>query len=571
MSTAAVATPPVRPATSSLAGGLRLAAFEVAWIFLIFFLVAGAPAPDVGESHYLTKARHYWNPSWCAGDLFLESKDAHWTFYWTFGWVTRFGSLEAAAWIGRVITWGLLAWSWRRLSWAIVPRPLYSLLSAGVLLLLLRNFHLAGEWIVGGVEAKGFAYVLVFLALEGIVRNRWRTALLLAGAAGAFHVLVGGWTVVAIGLAWLAAGSARPKLVSLLLAALGGLALSLPGLIPAILLNRGVPEEASRLAARIYVFDRLAHHLVFHQFSIACQARYAVLLAAWLPLAWSLRKEAGPWRLQLVAAGALIICLTGVVIDQALVLMTSARGWSIEEYQQHAAPLLRYYWFRMSDSLVPVGAALGAIWWLARLQKVRPASGSWFLIGAILAAGVNVADVAYWRAQRPIPGALVQPRPTADSGPQWWLTADAADPARAGGPPIAEWAQDWKAACRWIEASTPRDAKFITPRHQQTFKWYAERAEVANWKDVPQDAVSLLEWRSRLHALYPRERLHHALDLAAHSDKDLLALARQYQADYIVIDRTRSRRPVALPRVYPLLREENPSFDVYRVPEATGQ
>src|SRR4051812_31894375 len=102
----------------------RRAAFEVAWIFLIFFLFAGSQPPDVGESHYLAKAKHYWQPAWCAGDLFLESQDAHGMFYWTLGWITRLCSLSATAWIGRVVSWLLLAWSWRRLSWAVVPRPL---------------------------------------------------------------------------------------------------------------------------------------------------------------------------------------------------------------------------------------------------------------------------------------------------------------------------------------------------------------------------------------------------------------------------------------------------------------
>ena len=35
---------------------------------------------------------------------------------------------------------------------------------------------MAGEWVVGGVEAKGFAFALVFFALESGVRERWRTA-----------------------------------------------------------------------------------------------------------------------------------------------------------------------------------------------------------------------------------------------------------------------------------------------------------------------------------------------------------------------------------------------------------
>src|SRR5438477_897815 len=121
---------------------LRLAAVETFLIFLLFFLFAGSLPPDVGESHYLVKAKHYWQPEWCAGDLFLESRDAHALFYWTFGWVTRFCSLPATAWIGRVVTWLLLAWSWRRLSWAVAPRPLVSLLSAAVMLTFMRHFNL---------------------------------------------------------------------------------------------------------------------------------------------------------------------------------------------------------------------------------------------------------------------------------------------------------------------------------------------------------------------------------------------------------------------------------------------
>src|SRR5258708_34532346 len=93
--------------------GLRLAAFEVVWIFLICFLFAGSPPPDVGGSHYLVKANHYWQPDLCAGDLFLESHDAHGTFYWRFGWVTRFFALPRHAWTGRRVAWLPLPWSWR--------------------------------------------------------------------------------------------------------------------------------------------------------------------------------------------------------------------------------------------------------------------------------------------------------------------------------------------------------------------------------------------------------------------------------------------------------------------------
>ena len=104
---------------------------------------------------------------------------------------------------------------------------------------------------------------------------------------------------------------------------------------------------------------------------------------------------------------------------------------------------------------------------------------------------------------------------------------------------------------------TPADALFLTPREQQTFKWYAGRAEIVSWKDVPQDARGLIEWKQRLEEIYPRDQAHQQRDLAAFSDAELLQLARKYRATYIVIDRTRSGRRIGLPKVYPAGDEES--------------
>ena len=117
--------------------------------------------PDVNEPYYLGKAIHYWNPDWLRGDFFMESSDTHKVFYFAFGWLSLCMSPVALAWTGRILTWLLLAWAWRRLSVAILPRPWYSILSAALLACLMDRCHMAGEWVIGGVEAKGFAYVLV--------------------------------------------------------------------------------------------------------------------------------------------------------------------------------------------------------------------------------------------------------------------------------------------------------------------------------------------------------------------------------------------------------------------------
>ena len=98
-----------------------------------------------------------------------------------FGWPSLWVSLPVVAWLGRVLVWGLFAWGWQRLSWSILPRRYVSLLSAAWFLVLNDYCHLAGEWAVGGLEAKGIAYACVLCGLHALVRQRWTRGLDLAG------------------------------------------------------------------------------------------------------------------------------------------------------------------------------------------------------------------------------------------------------------------------------------------------------------------------------------------------------------------------------------------------------
>jgi hypothetical protein len=230
------------------------------------------------------------------------------------------------------------------------------------------------------------------------------------------------------------------------------------------------------------------------------------------------------------------------------------------------ASLLRYYWFRLSDSLVPISFSLAIVAGLAILQAKRPMAAFWLTVVASFLPLANVAHVFYWRSKQNVPPAILQPWPTPDSRNEQWFTVT--QPPRPGDVTAQQWFRDWTSACNWAARHTPPTAIFLTPREQQTFKWYAGRPEVVNWKDVPQDASGLVEWKRRFAEIYPSDRLHHRHDLTAFSDDELVSLAKKYSAEYIVIDRTRAIRRLNLPRLYPSPREDNASFEVYRVPRA---
>ncbi len=61
---------------------------------------------------------------------------------------------------------------------------------------------------------------------------------------------------------------------------------------------------------------------------------------------------------------------------------------------------------------------------------------------------------------------------------------------------------DWHRVCAWAAGHTPPDAVFLTPWQTQTFRWHSGRAEVATFKDVPQDAASIVGWWKRLNGIH---------------------------------------------------------------------
>jgi hypothetical protein len=518
---------------------------EIALIFILFFVLAGTPPPDVNEAHYVAKAKHYWNPEWCRNDHFLNSADAHLVFYWSFGWLTKFFALPTVTWIGRVVTWLLLAWSWRRMSLAIVPSPLFSLLTAALFAGLMRWGHMAGEWVIGGLEAKGFAYVLIWLAIEAILRARWRTAIVYLGGASAFHVIAGGWSLVMTAIAWVATTrEQRPRIRTLLPSLIVAAGLALFGLVPGLTLSTAAPAEVVHEANRINVFERLSHHLLFHELPHIFIARHAALLVAWLGLAYRLK---GKWEnsepavrlktLNKIVLGAAVIALTGIVLDQSLLY-----------FRMIAASVLRFYWFRLSDVMLPVGVTFGWAVWLYQLKTQRSSQYSWMLSATLVVLCANVSHVVYEHLNDPRPGAVSQSMP-----------AEALDSEQR----MARFAE-WTQVCSWIQDNTPADAVFLTPRHQQTFQWYAGRSEVVSAKNFPQDAIGIVQWRQRMEDVFPRD-IEQA-DLSAHGEEGLIKLAEKYSFQYVVLDRAVSRRSLKFERLYPEKMAGTTYYEVFQMP-----
>lgn len=586
------------PAPSRHARNLAFA--EAALVFLVFFLQGAWPVPEVNEPYYVGKAIHFWNPQWIPDDSFLNSSDTHTTFYLSLGWLALFLPPTFVAWGGRLITWALLAWSWRRLSYAVLPRRWMSVWTAALFVCLMEHGHMAGEWVIGGVEAKGFAYVLTFLGLEALALGRFQRVWPLLGAAAAFHVLVGGWAVVAAGLAWIMIGKDRPTFTSMAPSLVLGALLSLPGLIPSLMLTWGTDPDVVQFANQIYVFQRLGHHLEPAGFPPGFALRFIALSVAWAAMWYYGPRSSENNRLQAFVAGTLMLSLIGVAV--AIVFANNPA---------RAAGLLRFYWFRLSDVAVPMGVALAGpvfLVWISTQAK-RRWPHNWrqamFVSGLVALAIVVVlawlidtvtAMAQYhlaWQASAGLAAAIllgglalvekvalpfrlvrqVLIAAVAAMSVVLLLLAPAAHMVVSAvnrATPVVPRADriwdywGWVDACRWIAESgeIPPDARFLTPLMGQTFKWYAQRSEVVSWKDVPQDAESMAQWWHSVLDIYRRDNQlvgrgwHNSL--ARLDARRLRYLGEKYDAPYLITFRWPRKRNFRI--LY-----ENRTYIIYRM------
>ena len=565
---------------------------EVGVYFLLILLCVGEGVPGINESHYLPKAKHVWDSRFAAGDLFLQSHDAH---YWTSalaGLAARLLPLAGVAWLGRIVSWGLLAWAWRGLGEALqLPKLLrpFALLSW---LLGVHYGHWAGEWVVGGFEAKTLAYPLVIWGLAAMVRGQWQKVWLAMGGAMAWHPVVGGWAGLSAGLVWLAQGDLPRQFPRQLPWLLGGAALALLGVVPAAA-GLGGPDVIDNVsAAQVHVYLRLPHHLAPQLFAAsrhwaAAASLVALLVASGVYLAGLARgpqSQPQPQPPAQAGGGRLSDGLGRLLLCGWIAVLFAAAGWLIDwtlsvPRPDIAARLLRFYWFRWADVAVPLVTSL--VCWKA-LERGLPAASpspspshsrpssstpaqtavpaghpSWLaralLVAAVAASLLGIAS----RLQLGQPEVI----PPADRLVVHSAGKHAADTDRY---------VDWLAVCQWIRENTPPDSLWLTPKYQQSFKWHAERAEVVCWKDVPQDNAAVIEWYHRIQRCAPpRDRWG---QIRSWTTDELLDLAAIYGFRWVLLDRSYQSSPPALEIKYPLIEQgqyiDNRSFAVMYIPDA---
>jgi len=515
-----------REARAERRGSWATFAAEGVVVAALFAAVGAWPAPDVNEAVYLTKARHAANPAWAQGDFFLETPDAHGVFYLLFGPLAAARSLEQAAWIGRWCGWACLAVGFLHAAAPVVASSWGRLLAAALFAFLLRHTTMAGEWVIGGCEAKVFAWAFVLGGIGEWLRGRFGPAWLLGGIATAWHPIVGGWAMVALAAARAARAERRfngREFVILV----AGLVVAAAGVVPVLSLSSGVDAATRATAARIYVVERLHHHLLPTSFAEAFVARHLLAVLGWWLLARLVPATPARGRLTAFTLAALAISFVGAAVSA---LEPVAPGVVIG--------LLRYYWFRLADVAVPLALALVAAGALEDASACRRIFGVRPTAVRAAVAMVLAIDIAAQSAHWPLPGRV-----------DIAARADAKIDAAA-----------WRDICAWVKDNTPSDARFLTPRGAASFTWRTDRPEVVAWKNSPQDAASLVAWRRRITDCFAESDSLSGMEhtTAALGPDRVRFVAERYGADHAIV-------PLDAPRLAEMPGERLHANGVYAV------
>ena len=446
----------------------------VVFLSLRLLLHKNMGSSGLNEVDVLPLARQYFDPSWMPGDWYLNQAAGYRLLFQTLiGWLIVNCGFLAASIIGRLICYVLVA-----VGLVFISKQLRLSLPFLLLAIVLFTYFngssqqgvIASEWMVGGLEAKAFAYGFVLMAIAFLLAKRYLFTALLLGVATSFQVLVGGWAFLTVA-GWFCLhylkrlGQISQAIPQLLLAYIIASIFAIPAIWQQLFVARPINTNLPA-PSYIYVYLRLSHHLN--------------------PFTWSSKRWIEPilYLLVLVVSTILLKKLASQrkcpeqddyarqeLGELALVSLIPFILGLVAAFFDSQGQLLQYYPFRFGDVMLPLITCLLLACVLEHFFWVHQHQLKFAICTVLISLALNLQAIPFYQD----------------------LLALQQFPAQE-----QNVSPEWKEMSNWIRLNTAKNAVIISnPVELDNFSWLTERSTIAKFKLFAQTKARILEQYQR--------------------------------------------------------------------------
>lgn len=440
-------------------------ALKIASLVIIIMISQFVPMIDYNEMAYLPQGYWLFNKDWLANDWSLAYTTLHlYPFGYVSGFFVHFFGFITTIFVGRVLTYIFFSFAILKLAQALKANFLVTAASLMIFLSFFPSGMYAGEWIIGGLETKTFAYPFVILSIARILRNDIGYSLLYAGIGLSLHPLVGGYHVVCL---------------------------------TAIMVHKLVCHQVvfEELLKKSYlfliggfwgIFAIFSHLLEQHDAHLSNYA-WNILVQVRVPF-HNLPKLYSetlliPFLFSCFNLATLFLSKKSEIRSLTFYVLSTVfiSGVGVLIYLFGDQTLLRFYFFRFSDAMQPLlTIIILGIFFSERLQ-VLVTNFHWFTRFRKLAVGTIGlgAFLLFLTNSRANLQDLVSPN--AYSSAEIWEKSS----------------PDYE-MMKWVNENTKENAVFIAPISMETFHMDAQRSLFVSWKLAPYEADRIVEWYGRI-------------------------------------------------------------------------
>lgn len=402
-------------------------------------------------------ARSVYNGEWLNNDWYLNLKIPYrFLFSYPVGYFSdKFGFLETI-YAGRIISYVFFAISINRLINTIrAPKSFiyYNL----ALIVFFSFFGLgsgAGEWMVGGLDTKVFAYGFILLSISYFIEKDLKKCLAFSGLALSLHLLIGFYNILSFIPLILIYHKHSSKPISEIIKLLPFFIIpSSIGLYGIITQLTPVNDSISNIGWDIYVNIRVPHHTIPSLFSKKTWL-FLILFSITNVLILLNTKI---FKLKLIS----IYALATVTINIVGLIVFFIYGNS---------HLLKYYFFRFSDVMLPLITTISITYYFSEKIKMYSIKTR----NIIHSSTIIVVLMFYILSVEQLYSELKSNSNT-ESYDLDLIT--------------------------WVKNNTDSNDSFIINPNLEMFYINYERPIFVSWKHSPQNNNDIIEWYNRLKLL----------------------------------------------------------------------